>query len=99
MAKWVLFSFIVCGLGTATGQTVSGIVGDLVHDSSIEIYGSNFGFKESPAPVTWDNVEIGNFSDDWQSTNALSVGSESRHSNSEYCGTMNFQSGEPSGRG
>lgn len=72
-------------------QSISGISGDVVHEEVVEILGSGFGDVASPEPVVWDNVESGAFSSRWSSTNGLRIGTESRHANSSYCATFNFQ--------
>lgn len=77
--------------GSAQAQSISGVSGTLNHGATLVVTGTSFGTNASPAPVVWDNVESGNFSTGWQGHGNLSIGTESRHPNSLYCGTTNFQ--------
>jgi hypothetical protein len=86
--------FARCAFSQPAIQYVSGTV---VHGDTISISSTatNFGVKTTANPVVWDTVEDGslNTSADigtWSDTNALNLGTESRHSESSYCGTMNF---------
>lgn len=71
--------------------TISEISGELSHGNQLEIRGSGFGTKVQAPPLVWDDVEQGKFHDDWGNSGSIKVSAVSRHMNSSYCGTCNFQ--------
>ncbi|MFH1200031.1 MAG: hypothetical protein V1708_03110, partial [Candidatus Micrarchaeota archaeon] len=73
------------------GPYISGVSGTFSQGQTVAVSGSNFGVKALAAPVVWDDVESGSFNPAWSNTGTLSVGSESRHSNSHFSGKNNFQ--------
>ncbi len=84
---------VLMGVSSTVGfaQTITAYTGSFGHGSTLTITGAGFGTKAQAAPATWDNVESGSFNPNWQSTHSLVVGTESRHANSSFCGTQNFQ--------
>jgi hypothetical protein len=87
---FVLVMLLVYTSGGSLAQSVNAVSGEAIQDSLLIIAGSGFGEKQQVSPITWDDVESGSFSNLWQSSNQLSIGSEARHSNSNYCGTANM---------
>ncbi len=83
----ILFLLLAASAGA---QTISGLSGPFEPGGVLTISGSGFGSKTNPAPVTWDNMESGDFSEDWQSTGGLSISTESRYPGSNFSGTLNM---------
>lgn len=81
--------FALSSIGVA--QTITSTEGSFQNQTQLTILGTGFGDKQNPLPVVWDNVETGHFDNGWSSTGNLRVHSTSRHQNSDFCGTMNFQ--------
>lgn len=74
-----------------TAQTITQIEGVFENQAQMVIRGTGFNNKSEPRAVVWDDVESGQFSADWSSSGNLRVTDNSRHPNSDYCGTINFQ--------
>ncbi len=65
--------------------------GDLDNDTVLTIAGSDFDTKSTAAPVTYEDVDSGSFSGDWQTVNELTVNADNnRNSNSSNNGTLDF---------
>jgi len=93
--RGILILFLALTLpGVVWGQSIAGVSGNVEHGGTLVVLGSSFGSKTGPAPVIWDDMESGSFHSEWSSTNTLSISPESRHSNSAFCGTNNFQGTE-----
>ena len=75
----------------SAAQSVIEVTGDIVDGQSVAIAGHSFGSSNHLGPRIWDDLESGDFSPAWRSTNHLGLGSESRHSGSETCAAINFQ--------
>jgi hypothetical protein len=71
---------------------VTGISGKLSNGQTVTVNGNSFGIKNTPGPVVWDNIEAGSFSNNWSSTNSLSVTNISRHAYSNKAGYCNMNS-------
>ena len=91
MKTFLATILIICLPSLVQAQVVSGFSGEFTHGTSMTIVGSGFGTKDQAAPGIWDDVESGDFHDDWGITGTMSVGTEARHAHSSYCGTNNFQ--------
>lgn len=89
--RLLLITFLVVWATICSGQVITGFSGDIGNGSQLSIQGSGFGPKEQSSPLIWDNVESGEFSSAWSSTNHLSLSNSSRHPSSHYSGTINFQ--------
>ncbi len=92
-----LFLFLFCSLAYAA-PSVTSVSGELGHDSSIVISGSDFGSKAQASPVAWDNLEDGACdttatAGSWTRVNDLSISTNNqRHGNSQYNAGHNFTS-------
>ena len=84
-------SLLTCVCDYRLDNWVTSIDGSFAHGEIITLGGYRFGTKERADAVAWDDMEAGAFSDEWSYTGDLMIGTESRHANSSYCGTLNMQ--------
>jgi len=80
------------------GQTISGVSGEMSHNTTVTISGSGFGTVTPGPDIIFDNMESGNW-DSRLEPNGLEMRTASRHGNSSHCAGMNFGGAAPSKHG